>query len=39
MKKIFSVAVLMLGIVFTTNAQAPKGMGTAIRKQKKYWMQ
>jgi len=35
MKKILSVAVLMLSIFFTTNAQAPKGMGTSDPQAKK----
>ena len=35
MKKILSVAVLMLAVFFTTNAQAPKGMGTSDPAAKK----
>ncbi len=35
MKQIFSVATLVLGIVFTTHAQAPKGMGYSDPEAKK----
>ena len=35
MKKILSAVVLVLSICFTTNAQAPKGMGTSDPAAKK----
>jgi len=35
MKKIFSAAVFMMSIIFTANAQAPKGMGNSDPEAKK----